>query len=265
MVRRITRDLHTRRLIESLACESSLQVPLRRKCPPDCSYVETTFVYRLLPRLSGSSPSLVDSPPSLLPSKAGGSTSFSKIDTSVRSMLGTQTLLSMQFIEDAEKENEKETGAHDTELEAMDSIPLTHKESGAMETGAYDAELEAVDAISSAQKVKAQKEAIKALRMLFEDFEDRVQCQNEVNEGSSSESEEPYEEKQAADPLAQLQASFHFKKMKLCCFQKRSDSYAMIGFNLWQWCVSLRSFMLRIKQEPMLRRIVSLLPSCHST
>ena len=73
VVRRIARDLHTRRLIESLACESHLQVPLHRKCLPDCSHVnsntrdiETTFVYRLFPRLIGSSP-LVDYPPSLTP------------------------------------------------------------------------------------------------------------------------------------------------------------------------------------------------------
>ena len=55
-------------------------------------------------------------------------TSFSKIDTSVRSMPGTQTLLSMrQFIEDAEKENEKEKGSLDAELEAMDSSTLAQK------------------------------------------------------------------------------------------------------------------------------------------
>ena len=78
-------------------------------------------------------------------------------------MLGTQTLLSMrQFIEDAEKENEKERSAHIIELEAMDSS-------------------------ISAQKVGAQQEAIKALRMLFEDFEDHVKCQDEVNEERSSE------------------------------------------------------------------------------
>ena len=94
-------------------------------------------------------------------------------------MLGTQTLLSMrQFIEDAEKENEKEKGGHDTELEAMDSS-------------------------ASAQKVGAQQEAIKALRMLFEDFEDQFKCQNEVKDESSSESE-PSEAMQGADPVTQL-------------------------------------------------------------
>ena len=146
VVCRITRDLHTHRLLESLACESHLQAPLHRKRLPNCSPVNsntrdivTTFVYRLLARLNGSSPSLVDFPPSLLPSGGGGggSASFSKIGTSLRSILGTQTLLSMrQFIEDAEKENEKETGAHDTELEVTDST--------IKETGAYDPEPEAM-------------------------------------------------------------------------------------------------------------------------
>ena len=34
VVCRIARDLHTHRLIESLACESHLQVPLHRMCLP---------------------------------------------------------------------------------------------------------------------------------------------------------------------------------------------------------------------------------------
>ena len=33
-VRRITRDLHTHRLVESLACESRLHAPLHRRCLP---------------------------------------------------------------------------------------------------------------------------------------------------------------------------------------------------------------------------------------
>ena len=38
VVRRITRDLHTHRLIESLECESHLQVPLRCHCFPSTSF-----------------------------------------------------------------------------------------------------------------------------------------------------------------------------------------------------------------------------------
>ena len=172
MVRRITRDLHTHRLIESLSCESCLRAPLHRKHLPDCSYtssntrdIETTFLYRLQPRLVGPPPSLLDIPPSLLPSGGGGgSTSFSKIGTSVRSMFGTQTLLSMRrFIEDAEKKREKETGVKDAELEAMDST-MSMGEEG------------------------AQKEAIQALRMLFDNFEDQIKHQDEVDEGDSSDS-----------------------------------------------------------------------------
>ena len=59
----------------------------------------------------------VDPPPSRLPS-GGGSASFSKNDTSVRSTLGTQALSFVrQFLEDAEKESEKETGADDSETQ----------------------------------------------------------------------------------------------------------------------------------------------------
>ena len=41
VVRRTTRDLHTHRLIESLACESCLEVPLHRRCLPDCIYANS--------------------------------------------------------------------------------------------------------------------------------------------------------------------------------------------------------------------------------
>ena len=95
VVRRITRDLHTKHILEFLTCDSHLQVPLHRKCLPDCGPtschtrdIDTTFVYRLIPRLSDPLAPHEDLPPSRLPS-GGGSASFSKIDTSVRSTLGT--------------------------------------------------------------------------------------------------------------------------------------------------------------------------------
>ena len=59
-IQRITRDLHTKRILEDLSCDSHLQVPLPRKCLPACGPttchtrdIETTFVYRLLSRLCG--------------------------------------------------------------------------------------------------------------------------------------------------------------------------------------------------------------------
>ena len=121
----------------------------------------------------------MDYPPSLLPSGGGGvPPPFQKIETSVRSIPGTQTLLSMrQFIEDAEKENEKEKGSLDAELEAMDSS-------------------------ISAQKTAAQQEAIKGLRVLIEDFEAQIKRQSEIDARTSCDSqEEPLGETQAADPL----------------------------------------------------------------
>ena len=79
VVRRITRDLHTHQLIESLPCDSFLKVPLHQRCLPHCGYntsvardIETTFVYRLQPRVGGPPPSVQDCDPSLLPSGGGG-------------------------------------------------------------------------------------------------------------------------------------------------------------------------------------------------
>ena len=112
--------------------------------------------------------------PSLLPSGGGGPPPFQKLTLQVRSMLGKQTLLSMrQFIEDAEKG-----------------------------CGAHDAELEVKDTQESEQKKIAQQEGIKALRMLFEDFEAQSKWQNEVDQESSSDSQEeiPVED-QVAEPL----------------------------------------------------------------
>ena len=75
-------------------------------------------------------------------------------------MLGTQTLLSMrQFIEDAEKE-----------------------------CTAHDAELEVKETQEAEQKKTTKQEGIKALRMLFEDFEVQIKWQNEVDQESSSDS-----------------------------------------------------------------------------
>ena len=60
VVRRITKDLHTRRVLEDLLCDSHLQVPLHRRCLPECGPamshtrdIQTTFVYRLFPRFHG--------------------------------------------------------------------------------------------------------------------------------------------------------------------------------------------------------------------
>ena len=79
VVRRITRDLRTQHILEDLVCDSLSQVPLHRRCLPECSPstshtrdIVTTFVYRLLPRLTTSTPSLLDCPPSQFPS--GGCT-----------------------------------------------------------------------------------------------------------------------------------------------------------------------------------------------
>ena len=69
-----------------------------------------------------------------------------------------------QFLEDAEKENEKETGACDAELEVMDSTSKVKDKvtkSASEKTGEHDSEI--MDSSTPAQKVGAQKETIMAL------------------------------------------------------------------------------------------------------
>ena len=74
-----------------------------------------------------------------------------------------------QFIEDAEKESEKETGISVSELNVKD-------------TGC-----DSNDVSCQEGSTTRDKEAIKALKLLFEDFEDRLQYQNEVFDESASE------------------------------------------------------------------------------
>ena len=81
VVRRMTRDVDTHDLIESLACDSLSSGATAPKTEPlpDFSYassntrdIETTFLYRLQPRLLGPPPSLLGLPPSLLLLGGGG-------------------------------------------------------------------------------------------------------------------------------------------------------------------------------------------------
>ena len=119
VVRRVTRDLHTRCVLEGLLCDSHLPVPLHRKCLPACGPtqphtrdIQTTFVFRLFPRLHGPDVLPEGLHSSRFPSGGGGSASFSQFasltvckddDTSVRSTLdlGSRTLSIMrQFVAD---------------------------------------------------------------------------------------------------------------------------------------------------------------------
>ena len=74
VVRRITRDLHIHRLIESLDCELRPRVPLHRRCLPGCGHatpytrdIETCSSHRLQPRVAGLPLLPPLSVPSLLP------------------------------------------------------------------------------------------------------------------------------------------------------------------------------------------------------
>ena len=79
VVRRITNDLHTRHVLEDLLCDSQSQVPLHRRCLPDCGPtmsqsrdIQTVFVYRLFPRLHGPDVPSLGLQPSRFPSGGGG-------------------------------------------------------------------------------------------------------------------------------------------------------------------------------------------------
>ena len=88
VVRRITRDLHIRHVLEDLLCDSHLQVPLHRKCVPACGPAtchtrdtQTTFVYRLFPRSIGPAVLPLDMRPSRFPSGGGGPPPFQNLKT----------------------------------------------------------------------------------------------------------------------------------------------------------------------------------------
>ena len=74
-----------------------------------------------------------------------------------------------QFIEDAEKESEKETGISVSELNVKDT------------------RCDSNDVSCQEGSITRDKEAIKVLKVLLEDFEDRLQYQNEVFDESTSE------------------------------------------------------------------------------
>ena len=225
VVQRITRDLHTKHILEDLPCDSHLQVPLHRKCLPACGPttchtrdIETTFVYRLLPRLCGPNVPYMDSLPSRFPSGGGGgSASFSKLDTSVRSTLGTRTLsLTRQFIEDAEKDSEKETGT------------------GVSELNVKDTKSDCRDDVSCQEGPRTlDKDAIKALRMLFEDFEDhcsiKMKCLTEARVKKKMKN-------LLKRRLSILLPFFHVmrKVMSFSHVESHSSICVMIGFNQWQ-------------------------------
>ena len=108
-------------------------------------------MYRVFPRVVSPPQPPPSFTTSTLPSGGGGSPPFSKIDTSVRSIVGTETLLSVQqFIENAEKECEDD-----------------------------NAELEA-------KRVK--QDCVMALRRLFQNFEAQLKG-NDVDQMSISSSD----------------------------------------------------------------------------
>ena len=76
----LIKDLHhTRHVLEDLLCDSHPQVPLHRRCLPDCGPtmshsrdIQTMFVYRLFPRFHGPDVLPLGLRPSRFPSRGGG-------------------------------------------------------------------------------------------------------------------------------------------------------------------------------------------------
>ena len=194
--RRVTRDLHSRHVLENLLCDSHLQVPLHRRCLPACGPtacltrdIQTTFVYRLFPRFNGPDVPPPELRPSRFPSGGGvGSASLSKIDdTSVRSTIGTRTLsLTRQFIEDVEKGGEEESDTGNSELKDLKVKYMRRIQDTRSD---HQCQVSGQEGPST-----LNKEAIKALRQPFEDFENQLQFQNECDDSTSDEEGEPPQE-----------------------------------------------------------------------
>ena len=91
-----------------------------------------------------------------------------------------------QFIEDAEKDSVKETGTGASELNVKDT------------RNAKDTKSDFRNDVSCQEGPRTlDKDAIKALRMLLDDFENQLQYQNEVLDDSASEEgqdDEPLQE-----------------------------------------------------------------------
>ena len=185
MARRITKDLHTRDILEDLQCDSQSQVPLHRHCLPDCGPtmshsrdIQTIFVYRLFPHFPCSTVPERGLQPSRFPSGGGGgSASFSKFssmfqDTSVRSTLGSRTLSIMrQFVADVEKDCEEASSVDIPELNVKGSHRVKKTR-------------------LARRHPTLNQEANKALQKLIEDFEDQLHYQSEVSEIDASDDEE---------------------------------------------------------------------------
>ena len=86
VVRRLTKDLHTAQILESLPCEPHLQVSLHRRCLPGCGPhtwatrdIQTTFVYKPLPFSRIPKPPGEELSPAPLPSGGGVPCSFLRL------------------------------------------------------------------------------------------------------------------------------------------------------------------------------------------
>ena len=118
------------------------------------------------------------------------------------------------------KDSEKETGTGASELNVKDTHNVKDTKSDCREEVPCQEGPKTLD-----------KDAIKALRMLFEDFEDQLQYQNEVSDESTSEKEKM--KNLLKRRLFILLPFFHVmrKVMSFSHVESRSSICVMIGFN----------------------------------
>ena len=211
VVRRLTQDVHTHQILESLPCELHLQVPLHRRCLPGCGPqtsatrdIQTTFVYRLQPSLLIPCATSKELSPAPFPSGGGGflvpfsvffvSVSFVAVEgppfsqftadgASEDSTFGTQTLLAMRkFLDEAELRSHQRKSCNQMTKKDTNEGSTECKGEDLAEDGHEDL------AEDGHRQTEVEKEVIRAFRTLLHGCEEQW-CYATQQDSVSSESE----------------------------------------------------------------------------
>ena len=192
VVRRLTKDVHTHQILESLPCDPHLHVPLHRRCLPGCGPqscatrdIQTTFVYRLHPSVLTPYVATRELSPAPFPSGGGGGLSlssslsppslslllrgppfsqFSVEGASQDSTFGTQTLLAMRrLLDDAELCSHQRTFTSSAASQVTREVT---NEKSAEDKGEASADDEC-------SQIEAMQEVIRAFRTLLHEYEEQ--------------------------------------------------------------------------------------------
>ena len=224
VVRRLTKDVHTHQILESLPCDPHLHVPLHRRCLPGCGPqscatrdIQTTFVYRLNPSMLTPHVASRELSPAPFPSGGGGGLSlssslsspslslllrgppisqFSVEGASQDSTFGTQTLLAMRrFLDDAELRSHQRTLISSTASQVTREVT---NERSAEDKGEAAADEEC-------RQTEAMKEVIRAFRTLLHEYEEqKCFAAQQESESCGSEVEEAEEALCQESPYAMM-------------------------------------------------------------